>query len=113
MTSLIKFNNEIIKLDEINNSNIYDLNIYIKKLKRCFNDHDIDIDNDNKFIINNRLNNENIYYDKKLHIFYYYDLEYHNNNKLYPYNINNLELEYPNIKYNLNKFNKNLHFTNI
>ena len=38
MTSLIKFNNEIIKLDEINNSNIYDLNIYIKKLKRCFND---------------------------------------------------------------------------
>ena len=70
MTSLIKFNNEIIKLDEINNSNIYDLNIYIKKLKRCFNDNDIDIDNDNKFIINNRLNNENIYYDKKLHIFY-------------------------------------------
>ena len=60
-----------------------------------------------------------------IHIFYYYDLEYHNNNKLYPYNINNLELEYPNITYNLHKqikqiklinqylYYMNIHFTNI
>ena len=31
MTLSIKFNNEIIKLDEINNNDIYDLNIFVNK----------------------------------------------------------------------------------
>lgn len=166
MTLSIKFNNEIIKLDEINNNDIYDLNIfvnknfdynisfnredkynyiketpnyklllknksykknlddiYIKKLNTYFLNKDINytIDNDDKFIISKKSNNENIYYDKNLHIYYYNYNECYNTNKIYPYSIFNLDLEYPNISVNsinilqqqLKLLNQYLYYMNI
>jgi len=166
MDSYISFNNEIIKLDNIDNNDIYDINIfvnknfdynisfnrcdkfnyiektpnyqlllnnklyrkklddiYINKIKTYFFNKDINfmIDNDYKFIMNKKSNNENIYYDKRMHIFYYNYLECDKNNKIYPYSIFNLDLEYPNISLNtinvlqqqLKIMNQYLYYMNI
>ena len=97
--------------------------IYIEKIKSYFLNKDINyiIDNDDKFAIKDRTNNENIYYDKKLHIFYYNYIECNTSNKIYPYSIFNLDLEYPNgssntiniLQKQLKLLNQYLYYMNI
>lgn len=97
--------------------------IYIKNLNTYFLNKDINytIDNDDKFIISKKSNNENVYYDKNLHIYYYNYNECYNSNKIYPYSIFNLDLEYPNISVNsinilqqqLKLLNQYLYYMNI